>query len=268
MRLLTRICYFLVFILALSPQLGVAESRAFQQIIDSGELRIGTALYLPWAVKTKSNTLVGFEIDMAKRLAKDMGLKDQIVVLSFNELIPALQKGDVDVIAAGLGVSPYRALKVNFSHPYAASGINMAANIEVTSAIKQYSDMNRQQIKIAVLAGSVSVDLAKRLFPAAQRKVFDNNKALVAALLSGGVHAYIGSIPEPQYLALKHPDMIDVPLVTPLLTVNEAFAVRKGDADFINFLNAWIVSREADGWIASSRQYWFDSLKWQQQLEQ
>ena len=56
------------------------------------------------------------------------------------------------------------------------------------------------------------------------------------------------------------------PLKKPLLTTKEAFAVRKNNQEILNFLNAWIIAHEADGWIDSSHKYWFNSLKWQRQV--
>jgi polar amino acid transport system substrate-binding protein len=54
-----------------------------------------------------------------------------------------------------------------------------------------------------------------------------------------------------------------VPIKKPLVATREAFAVRRGDNDFVNFLNAWVVARDADAWLTSTRKYWFESLNWQ-----
>jgi polar amino acid transport system substrate-binding protein len=59
---------------------------------------------------------------------------------------------------------------------------------------------------------------------------------------------------------------VDLPLKNPLLTTKEAFAIRKNNQEMLNFLNSWIVAREADEWIESTHQYWFKSLKWQPQI--
>ena len=85
-------------------------------------------------------------------------------------------------------------------------------------------------------------------------------------MVKGLLHAYIRSEPEPHLLALRHPKEVDVPMAKPLLATREAFAVRRGDNDFVNFLNAWIVARDADTWLASTRKYWFESLNWQDKV--
>ena len=91
-------------------------------------------------------------------------------------------------------------------------------------------------------------------------------KDATSAVVNGTVHAFISSSPVPEFVSLKNPDKVDLPLKKPLLTTKEAFAIRKGDQEMLNFLNAWIIAHEADEWIGSSHNYWFNSLKWQRQV--
>jgi polar amino acid transport system substrate-binding protein len=53
-----------------------------------------------------------------------------------------------------------------------------------------------------------------------------------------------------------------VPTVAPLGTFPAAFAVRRGDMDFVNYLNSWIAARRADKWISTRRKYWFKTTDW------
>jgi polar amino acid transport system substrate-binding protein len=52
----------------------------------------------------------------------------------------------------------------------------------------------------------------------------------------------------------------------PLATYPAAFAVRRGDPDFINFLNAWIQERTVNGYLESRRKHWFNSFNWWESL--
>jgi polar amino acid transport system substrate-binding protein len=124
--------------------------------------------------------------------------------------------------------------------------------------------MNQPEIKLAMVKGTVSADVGQRVFPRAEVQWFANDQQAEQALLQAEVHAFVTAKPKPRFLALRHPDTIDEPMARPLLGMAEAFAVRKGDADFVNFLNAWIVARSADFWIDSTRRYWFESLNWQE----
>ena len=241
-----------------------ATTRTFQQILASKTLRVGVSIFTPWTLKDKDGKLVGFEIDVANKLARDMGVTVKLIPYIWEELIPALKKGEIDIIAGGMAITPKRALKVNFSRPYATSGINLATNTKATRHIKSLKELNQKQIKIAVVAATVSANLARRIFAKAAIEEFKKSREAEQALLSGSVHAYMASKPQPRFLALQHADKIDVPLSKALLVYQAGFAIPQGDVDFLSFLNAWIVTREADNWLKSTHAYWFESLKWQQ----
>jgi len=240
------------------------EPRNLQQIIRSGELRVGVSLADPWTMKKSASELHGAEIDVANRVAADMGIKPVIRELAWEGLIPALRNGDIDVIIAGMVITPDKALQVNFSRPYASAGISLMANTQLTKSFKTASELNNETVAIGAVANTTQADVAKRIFSKAAIKTFPSQQQVVDALLEGKLHAAVALDPEPRFLQLKHPDRIDLPLGKPIINGREGFAVRQGDADLLAFLNAWIESREADGWLDSTRSYWFDSLKWQE----
>ena len=256
----------IVLIALFSLQLQAAV-RNFQQIIDSGELRVGVSPFAPWVIKAKNGAYTGSEADIARRLADDMNLKLTFVEQDWEQLIPALNNGRIDVIVSGMSVSPSRALKVNFSRSYAQSGIGLATHIEKTKHVKTLDDMQSADITIGAVADSTAATLSKRVFKLAKLKNYYSMKEASAALLAGEIHALVAPSAELGLLVLRHPKVIDRPLASPLLKTYEAFAVRKGDYDFVNFLNAWILARRADGWLDSTRYYWFDTLRWQGLVE-
>lgn len=241
--------------------------RNFQSIIDSGQLRVGISIFPPWVMRAKDGQLVGSEVDMARRLAADMGISPEFGLYEWQQLIPALNKGDIDIIVSGMAIRPDRALKVNFSRPYGDSGVGLAANTKMTSEFTSMDDLKQPGINIGVIGGTVSADVAKRMFARTTVKVFSTEEEASKAVLEGKVHALIASNPMPKFLALKHPQKVDVPLEKPLLSFREGLAINKGDSDFLNFLDAWVVSRTADAWIPSSRRYWLESLEWQEQVQ-
>ncbi|HEY3698217.1 MAG TPA: transporter substrate-binding domain-containing protein, partial [Spongiibacteraceae bacterium] len=235
----------------------------FMQIIAAHKLRVGTYLSMPYAVKSDDGKLTGSEIDIAERVAKDMGVAIEIKTYDWDQLIPALLRGDIDLIVAGFSITPERALRVYFSNPYSSSGISIATNIKLTADFGSIDNLNKTDIAIGVIGGTVSEDVARQLFPKASIKTFSEESQAEDALVKGLLHAYVRSEPVPRFLALKHPKEVDVPIAKPLVATREAFAVRRGDNDFVNFLNAWIMARDADAWLISTHKYWFESLNWQ-----
>ena len=264
-RLPVWIIFFLFIFMGMvqsACSLDTAPHSNFDQIRKNGILRVGVSPFTPWVFKNKSGELVGFEIDVAKKLSKDMGVTPEFISYDWEKLIPALNDGQVDIIIAGMAITPHRALKVNFSSPYATSGISLATHLEGTKHIKSVEELNQRSIKIGVISKTVSEDLARRVFNKASIVVFQKSHDAEDAIITGKIHAYLEANPIPRFIALDHPGKVDVPLSEPLLATRAGFAINKGDPEFLNFLNSWIIVREADTWLASSHDYWFKSLKW------
>jgi polar amino acid transport system substrate-binding protein len=245
---------------------GNAAARDLQDVLNTGTLRVGVTLFAPWAARGADGELVGFEVDVARQLAADMGVEAQLLPYDIDRLVPALESGEIDIIAAGLTITPERALHVNFSDPYAESGISLATHVERTTNVTDVTALNSDTFTIAAVEGSVGVQLARRLWPRARVQVFPSVEAATEALLAGEVHGYVEDEPVPTFLALENPDVVDVPMGRPLLVSPAGFAVNKGDPDFLAFLNAWITAREADTWLPTTASYWFESLRWQERL--
>jgi polar amino acid transport system substrate-binding protein len=246
---------------------GHAAARDLQDVLNSGTLRVGVTLFAPWAARGADGELVGFEVDVARQLAADMGVKAQLLSYDIDRLVPALESGEIDIIAAGLTITPERALHVNFSNPYAESGIGLATHVERTASVTDIQALDSDTITIAAVENSVGVQLARRLWPRARVQVFPSVEAASQALVAGDVDAYVEDEPVPTFLALEHPGVVDVPTRRPLLVSPAGFAVNKGDPDFLAFLNAWITARQTDTWLPTTASYWFESLRWRERLD-
>jgi len=242
--------------------LASASAGTLQQVLSRGDLRVGVTLATPWAIRDDSGDLSGFEIDVARKLAADMDVMIEFLRYDYDELIRALEAGEIDLIASGLTISPERALHVNFSRPYAISGIGIATNFATTASVENLEQLNDPRYTIAAIADSVAAQLATRIFPNARLETYRSETAASEALIAGDVDIYLDEEPIPSFLALEYPPVIDVPVNRPLLETRSGFAVTKGDPDFIAFLNAWIEAREADTWLPTTHQYWFKTLQW------
>lgn len=241
---------------------STVAARPLQDVLNYGTLRVGVALFPPWVMRDPSGELTGFEIDVARRLAQDMNLEVEFNVYPWDRIIRGLEAGEVDVIAAGLSITPERALHVAFSRPYATGGTTLATNLETTSNVTSLDDLNDTFYTVAAISGSAAEELARRLFPRAELELYEDADTASSALVAGEVDAYLDNEPIPTFLALENPAVVDVPVPEPLLPTPAGFGVAKGDPDFVNFLDAWITAREADTWLPSTHGYWFQTLRW------
>ena len=95
----------------------LVEQSVIENVLQRGVLRVGMSTFVPWAMKDKNGELIGFEIDVARRLAADMGVEVEFVPTKWSGIIPALLTGKFDVIIGGMGIRPERNKKVNFTIP-------------------------------------------------------------------------------------------------------------------------------------------------------
>jgi polar amino acid transport system substrate-binding protein len=153
-------------------------------------------------------------------------------------------------------------LHVNFSNPYATGGIGIATNTASTADVENLEQLNAPEYTIAAIEDSVAGDLAARIMNRATIRTFRSETDAIEALVSGEVDVYLEQEPIPSFLALEYPRQVDVPVSQPLVSTPAAFAVIKGDPDFLAYLNAWIVARDADTWLPTMQRYWFKSLEW------
>lgn len=248
-------------------QQQLAKESALEQVLASGVLKVGFSTFVPWAMADKGGEFAGFEVDVAKRLAQDMGVKLELVPTKWSGIIPALLTGKFDIIIGGMGIRPDRNLKVNFSNPYYYSGVSMVANKELAGAFKTIEDFNKPEVTIIARIGSTAVAAVQKHMPKAQLRLFDDEAQGLQELMNGNAHAYAGDEPMPAFQAIKHPDKLFVPLSDSLSKNPIGFAIRKGDVDTLNFLNNWILTLQTEGWLQERKHYWFETMDWESMLQ-
>ena len=247
-------------------QQQLVKESALEQVLKRGALRVGMSTFVPWAMRDKTGKLIGFEIDVATRLANDLGVKVEFVPTKWDGMIPALLSGKFDVIIGGMGIRPDRNLKVNFSIPYDYTGMSMVAHKVLASGFRSLKDFNRPDVLLAARLGSTAVTATKKFMPKAQLRMFDDESQAYQELLNGRVHAVVGSAPMPRFQAIKYPEKLFLPLKTNFTREPIGFAVRKGDFDTLNTLNNWIRVVEAEGWLRERKYYWFETKDWEDML--
>jgi polar amino acid transport system substrate-binding protein len=213
-------------------------------------------------MKDKTGKLVGFEIDVATRLAKDMGVEVEFVPTKWDGIIPALFTGKFDVIIGGMTIRPDRNLKVNFTIPYDYSGQTICAHKVLAAGFEGPEDFNRPEVNVGARLGSTSVPAIKRVMPKAELRLFPEEAQLYQELINGRLHAVVGSLPTPAYQALKYPDLLFA-ITEPFSRELIGFAIRKGDLDTLNYFNNWIRTVEAEGWLQERHNHWFNTREWE-----
>ncbi|ACU90674.1 transporter substrate-binding domain-containing protein [Desulfomicrobium baculatum] len=268
-----RITAILIVCLSLSAgfmprESSAAEKSVLDQVMERGVLRVGFDTFVPWAMKDKNGDYIGFEIDVARKVAADMGVEIELVPTKWSGIIPALLTGKFDIIIGGMGIQPSRNLKVNFSSPYEFSGMSLVASIAAAPNLSSLDDFNKPEIILSAKTGASSVAAAKKHIPKATVRMFDDEAQALQEVLNGRAHAMVASAPFPEQQAIRNKDTLYLPLQGETFAQEPiGFAVRKGDHDFLNFLNNWVLVAGTEGWLAERYAYWFKTMDWETQIK-
>ncbi len=244
------------------------KEGTLEQVISKNKLRIGFSTFVPWAMKDKKGDYTGFEIEVARQLAEDMGVEAVFIPTKWSGIIPALLTGKYDIIIGGMGITPGRNLKVNFSDAYEFSGMSMVANSKLAAGSADLEAFNKPEVTIVARIGTTAATAAKKYLPKAKLRLFDDEAQALQEVLNKRAMAMVSSQPFPEFQALKYSGKLYLPLAGKTFTKEPiGFAIRKGDVDFLNFLNNWILVKNADGWLQERHSYWFTTQDWKTQIE-
>jgi polar amino acid transport system substrate-binding protein len=253
--------------LSITMPASAQSASVIEQIKQDGVIRIGLSLFVPWSMRDKNGDLIGYELDVGRKLAEDMGVEVEFSPTAWDGIIPALVSGNFDVIISGMSYTPQRNLTVNFSDPYAFTGLAILANKELTAGMS-LEDMNSPDVTFAARRGATPAVVIAEKFPKAQLLLFDEDGASTQEVLNGNAHATMASQPSPNREAGRHPEVLTVldgDLFDPR---GEGFVMRKGDPDALNYFNNWIAQHWRSGWLQERHDYWFATEEWADQVAQ
>lgn len=242
---------------AAATQQSGAVGHMLEAIRKRGTMMVGIAPQVPWVMRDPVGEWQGYEIDVARQLASDLGVELVLVRVPFAQLTDALADGSVDIVSAGYSITPQRALVVEFSNPYATSEMQVVARADLAG-----SDLNRADVTLGARTGGTTEATARARFPQAKIMSFPTERLLYEALKARQVDGALAYVPRTSVAVAQSEGKLAVMPSAELPRTAEAFAVRKGEQPLLNFLNAWIAYWKADGWLDERRRYWFETLDW------
>ena len=243
-----------------------AFDSVVEEVQDRGTLRAGLGLFEPWSACNADGELIGFEIDVATKVAEDMGVGVEFARTNWNYIISELIAEEFDVIISGMTILPERNLRVNFTSSYNSTGIYLVANTEKTADLETLADFNSSSVTIATRRGASSIPAIENTFPDAMLLLFDTDNEVLQAVVAGDAHAAAAFATTRNTWVEANSETLHLPSEEPFASEVLAIAVRKGDLDTLNFFNSWIAVNQANGWLEQRRQYWFEGREWEDQV--
>ncbi len=257
---------------AASFLLGSVPARAqewpvLQRIVQTGKIRVGmSGDQAPLNVKSRSGELIGFEVDLVRMMAQSMGVSVEYVVKPFPDLLPALKKGDVDIVMSGMAITPERSLEAVFVGPYMMSGKSLLTKDQALADVSRTEDINQQNLTIAALRNSTSQAFAQKRLPLAKLVTVENYDQGIQMISKGEVNALIADMPACALAVLRYPDENLATLSAPFTVEPIGIAVRASELSLQSLLHNYIEAYNESGLIEMLRVQWLESGNWMSQL--
>ncbi len=249
---------------AFADDIELAKKSTIEDILKAGELRVGfESGYMPFEMTDKSGNFVGFDIDMAKEMAKAMGVKFVPVNTAWDGIIPSLLTKKFDIIMSGMTVTQERNMKINFADPYIVVGQTVIINKKHEGKIKSYKDLNDPKYTVTSKLGTTGEQSVKRVLPKAQYKSFEEEVTAAMEVVSGKADAFVYDLPFcVVFMAQQGKAAQLVFLDKPFTYEPLAWGVRKGDPDFLNWLNHFLAQVKNDGRYDRIYDKWIKKTDW------
>ena len=258
-----------IFITAVSADdINLAKKSTIEDILQRGELRVGfEAGYLPFEMANKKGQFIGFDIDVAKEMAKAMKVKFVPVNTAWDGIIPALMTKKFDILISGMTITQERNLKVNFADPYIIVGQTILLAKKHAGKVKSYKDLNDPKFILTSKLGTTGEQAIKRMIPKATYKSFEVESEAALEVLTGKADATIYDLPFCATFMAQRGEGKLIFLDEPFTFEPLAWAIRKGDPDFMNWLNNFLRQIKNDGRYDKIYNKWIKSTAWFKEVE-
>ena len=244
-----------------------APKSTIDRVKEKGELVVGTAPgYFPFEMIDKQGNIIGFDIDIAKKIAETLNVRLKVDRYGFDGLIPALQTGKIDMIIAGMTITGKRALAVSFANPYYATGQVLMVSKKNNPNVKSWKDLDVKGKVIGVSLGTTGAMLAKQIFKNATVKDFDIFPDACLAASTGKIDGIVYDEPGIRVYVSKHQDSVYG--IYDLLSVeNLGIAVQKDDFSTIQWLNSFLYNYKDGPEYKAAIEKWFEKMSWMNEVE-
>jgi polar amino acid transport system substrate-binding protein len=261
----------LTLVLAVSFSMGtamaltaedIAKTSALEEIQKRGQLLVGLeAGYQPFEMQDEKGNIVGFDVDMAYEMGKAIfgkggEKKVKLVNTAWEGIIPSLMTHKFDIIMSGMTALQSRNLKVNFCDPYYYIGQCLLINKKDKGKIKSYKDLNKKGMIVTSKLGVTGQFTTEELMPKATHRFFKTETDGAIQVANGLADAFVYDEPQVRVFAAKYRKTC-FGIFKPLTYEPLAWAVRKGDPDFLNFLNNFLRQVRGDGRWDKMKKKWF-----------
>jgi ABC-type amino acid transport substrate-binding protein len=222
-------------------------------------LRVGVSPDAPPVAFMREGRIVGIEPDLGQALADQSRRSLALIPMGFDELLPALLDGRVDVVMSGMSVTPARQVRVAFADPYMRGGLMPACRRADGSKFATRQAIVGGGGNVGVRAGSTAESWAQANLRYANVAVYPTIADAARELAQGRLDLIVSDAPQVAWAVSEHSGVLQV--VRVLLTQEDiAWAFRPQDVRLRDAANAALAAMRQDGRLRAILQRWIPYL--------
>ena len=256
----------LPLMLSAGPQAQAQEPKTKSLLFDvqqRGVLKVGmTGDYYPMTFREPgSDQFKGHQVDAAEELAKDLGVKLEIVATDWKTIITGLQAGKYDIAMSGTSMSLARAKVVALTDPWGLNGFVPIVLRKNAAQYTSWDDLNKAERTAGVTLGTTMEDYIRAELPNAQMKRVEAPGTGWQEVLAGRVDYTVTTLIEASGLQERYKDLEMVFPNQARSSLPMAFLAPIEDTVWLNYLNKWIFLKKTAGYFDGLNKKWAVVLK-------
>ena len=238
------------------------SADVISKVKKSGELVLGTSgTMTPMTRGLDDGSAVGLDIDIAKTMAAALNAKLVIKVIPFKKLIPALKKGEIDMIISNMTITPRRNAEVAFVGPYMTSGKCVVTKLSTLAIAKDAKALKQSAKKMAVIKDTTSEKFVRAVMPKVELQTVDSQEDAVALVKNDKVEALLTDYPVCMSILQTNPDAGFVSAFSKLTYEPIGIAVPANDTHFINWTENFLQRATQTGLLNAFGHKWLGEAK-------
>lgn len=236
-----------------------AKKELLQEVKDRGTLRVGVmGTYQPYNFLNENKEMDGFDVDIAKEVAKRLGVEAEFVAQEFSGMIAGLKTNKFDVVISQMTITDERKKQMDFTKPYITNHVKVIVQ-EANNTIKSVDDFKGKNIGVG-LGTNDETYLRTELMPKVGDftiKTYDDVITSLKDLDTGRIDATINNMYAIKPIVEKNGFKIKT-VGEPVKSDQAGIAVRKGNEPFLKELDRILAEMKADGTYKNIYMKWFN----------
>lgn len=239
-------CLILIWLAIAVP----VAARGLDEIRAAGVVRIGVNPdFPPMSSYGADGRLKGFDVEVARRLARELGVRLELVPTEAASRVPFLVSGRIDLSLGALTITPERRALIDFSVPLHSEAMGVITTSRLP--VKRWQELNRADITLVNMRGNQSVSVLREKLPKPRRLLVDGNADTIRAIAQGRADALVENVDFFMGFTRNHPDIEWRVLPEPIFSAWCGIGVARGNDGLRAAVDTVLRQLHGDGTIAT-----------------